>query len=167
MKTSQLNSLNSSISTVDVANLLCESLTLWGKHRYVLPKLSCTEPPKRRALNVRNNNRPSKTDMICPQQGHLAASKDGFVVARRPNARDIPAQLLEKYRRQRLAKKAKQQAVVQMGIRAINGHKPLVTRHKLKVVGLPGLFKVDLLAKLAGEDQFLGPMRKAIINRDT
>ena len=32
--------------------------------------------------------------------------------------------------------------------------------------GLPGLFDVDLLGELTGEDPFLGPMRTAIINKD-
>ena len=74
MNTSQLNISNSSIKTVDVANLLCESLTLWGKHRYVLPKLSCTEPPKIRALNVRNNNRPSRIGKKTKRLRHSSAT---------------------------------------------------------------------------------------------
>ena len=53
-----------------------------------------------------------------------------------------------------------------MGVNAINNHKPLVTPDKKKVVGLPGLFDVDLLGELTGEDPFLGPMRTAIINKD-
>ena len=76
------------------------------------------------------------------------------------------AQLLDKCRRQRLAKKARQQAMVNVGVHAINGHKPLVTRKKRLVVGLPGLIDVDLLAELIGKDQFLGTMRTAIINKD-
>ena len=50
--------------------------------------------------------------------------------------------------------------------RGFRCHKPLVTRKKRQVAGLPGLFDVDLLAELIGEDQFLGPMRTAIINKD-
>ena len=53
-----------------------------------------------------------------------------------------------------------------MGVNAINNHKPLVTQDKKKVVGLPGLFDVDLLGELTGEYPFLGPMRTAIINKD-
>ena len=53
-----------------------------------------------------------------------------------------------------------------MGANAINNHKPLVTPDKRKVVGLPGLFDVDLLRELTGEDTFLGPMRTAIINKE-
>ena len=34
------------------------------------------------------------------------------------------------------------------------------------MVVLPGLFDVDLLGELTGEDPFLGPMRTAIINKD-
>ena len=57
-------------------------------------------------------------------------------------------------------------SVVHLGIRAINGHKPLVTRDMQKVVDLPRLFDVDLLAELTAEDQLMGTMWKAIINRD-
>ena len=39
-----------------------------------------------------------------------------------------------------MAKKARQEAVVRMGVNAINNHKPMVTRDKRQVVGLPGLF---------------------------
>ena len=53
-----------------------------------------------------------------------------------------------------------------MGVNAINNHKPLVTQDKKKVVALPGLFDVDLLGELTGEDPFIGPVRTAIINKD-
>ena len=53
-----------------------------------------------------------------------------------------------------------------METHAINGHKLLVRRDKRKFLGLPGLFDVDLLAELTGEDPFLGPMRKAIVKKD-
>ena len=53
-----------------------------------------------------------------------------------------------------------------MRVNAINSRKPLVTPDKKKVVGLQGLFDVDLLGELTGEDPFLGQMRTAIINKD-
>ena len=53
-----------------------------------------------------------------------------------------------------------------MGVTAINNHKPLVTQDKKKVIGLPGLFDVDRLGELTGEDPFFGPIRTAIINKD-
>ena len=56
--------------------------------------------------------------------------------------------------------------MVWMGVNAINNHKHLVKRDKRQVVGLPGLFDIDLLGELTGEDQFLGPMRMPIINKD-
>ena len=55
--------------------------------------------------------------------------------------------------------------MVRMGVNAINNHKLLVTQDKRQVVGLPGLFDVDLLGELTVEDQFLGPMRTANINK--
>ena len=52
-----------------------------------------------------------------------------------------------------------------MEVNAINNRKPLVTPDKKKVVGLSGLFDVDLLGELTGEDPLLRPMRTAIINK--
>ena len=96
----------------------------------------------------------------------MRQSKYRFAIARGQTTRDNQAQFLGKCRRQRLVKKCREHAVAQVRIHAINGQKPLVTREKRKVVGFPGLFDVDLLAELSEEDQFLGPMRTAIINRD-
>ena len=93
-------------------------------------------------------NRPTRIDMIrARKKARKRHCKDRFVVARGQAARRGLAQLLDKCRRQRLAKKALQQAVVQVRINAINNYKPLVTRDKRQVIGLPGLFDVDPLAE--------------------
>ena len=84
------------------------------------------------------------------------------MVTRGQSTRKVLAQFLDKGRRQRLSKQARQKEVVRLVVH----HKPLVTSDKTKVVGLPGLFDVDLLRELTGEDPFLGPMRTAIINKD-
>ena len=65
-----------------------------------------------------------------------------------------------------MTRRAGRGEILHMGVNAINNHQPLVTQDKKKVVGLPGLFDVDLLGELTGEDPFLGPMRTAIINKD-
>ena len=65
-----------------------------------------------------------------------------------------------------MTRRAGRGEILRMGVNAINNHQPLVTQDKKKVVGLPGLFDVDLLGELTGEDPFLGPMRTAIINKD-
>ena len=99
-------------------------------------------------------------------KARLRQSKDRFVNARGQTTRESLAKFLDKCRRRRLAKKARQQAVFQAGIHVINEHIPLVKRDKRKVVSLPGPFDLDLLAELTDEDQFLGPMRTAIIKKD-
>ena len=53
-----------------------------------------------------------------------------------------------------------------VGVFAINGGKPILSKSKKEIVGLPGLFNADLLAELTEEDRFLGPMKRAIINKD-
>ena len=49
---------------------------------------------------------------------------------------------------------------------AVNGGKPILSKSKKEIVGLPGLFDADFLAELTEEDRFLGSMKRAIINKD-
>ena len=53
-----------------------------------------------------------------------------------------------------------------IGILAINGGKPFLSSSKKEIAGLPGLLDADLLAELSAEDRFLGPMKRAITNKD-
>ena len=111
--------------------------------------------------------RPSRIDQIWARNlARMRHSRDRFVVSRGQSTRNALAQFLDKCRRQRQTKQARQGEAIRMGVNAINNRKPLVTPDKKKVVGLPGLFDVNLLGELTGEDQFLGPMRTAIINKD-
>ena len=85
------------------------------------------------------------------------------MVTREQTTQKALTQFLDKCRRQRQTRLARQGEILRMGFNAINNHKP---QDKKKVIGLPGLFDVDLLGELTGEDPFLGPMRTAIINKD-
>ena len=74
------------------------------------------------------------------------------------------AGFLEKCRRRRLAIRARQQKKP-LGVCAVKP-KPFVSQDKKEIVGLPSLFDVGLLAELTDEDEFLGPMKRAILDND-
>ena len=95
------------------------------------------------------------------------AAKTRFVATRIATRKDGHAQLLEAMRRCRLSKPGRNNMAAKIGVLAVNGGKPLLSSSKKEIVGLPGLFHVDLLAELTAEDRFLGPMKRAIINKDT
>ena len=65
-----------------------------------------------------------------------------------------------------LSRPGKIHTPAKVGVFAVNGGKPILSKSKKEIVGLPGLFDADLLAELTEEDQFLGPMKRAIINKD-
>ena len=69
-------------------------------------------------------------------------------------------------RRYRLTKPGKVNTAAKIGVLAVNGGKPLLSSSKKEIVGLLGLFDADLLAELTEEDRFLGPMKRAIKNKD-
>ena len=167
---SNLNISNTSTNTIGFAYNTIEQATLLNiVENFSTTSPNCRTPSQQRYGPSRASckNRPSRTDQIRTRNlARLKQSKDRFVVARRQSARKGLAQFLNNCRRQRLAKEARQEAVVRMGVNAINNPKPMVTRNKWQVVGLPGLFDVDLLGKLTREDTFLRPMRTAIINKD-
>ena len=69
-------------------------------------------------------------------------------------------------RRCRLSKPGRKNMAAKIGVLAVNGGKPLLSSSKKEIVGLPGLFDADLLAEFTAEDRFLGPMKRAIVNKD-
>ena len=94
------------------------------------------------------------------------AVKTRFVATRTVSRKEEHSQLLEAMRRCRLSRPGKIHTAAKVGVFAVNGGKPILSKSKKEIVGLPGLFDVDLLAELTEEDLFLGPMRRAIINKD-
>ena len=66
----------------------------------------------------------------------------------------------------RLTKPGIVNTAAKIGVIVVNGGKPLLSSSKKEIVGLPGLFDADLLAELAEEDRFLGPLKRAITNKD-
>ena len=166
-----LNStLNNSTNTVDFVNTTVEQTNLLNfveNFSTSSPNFRTSSQIRPKMSTIRPLDRPSRIDQIRSRNiARLRHSRERFVVTRGQTTQKALTQFLDKCRRQRLTRRARRGNVLRMGINAINNHKPLVTQDKKKVVGLPGLFDVDLLGELTGEDPFLGPMRTAIINKD-
>ena len=167
---STLNNSNTSTNSTDLANNTLEQSNLLNFVENVSTNSPNFRIPSQQRCgfsSASSMNRSSRLNQIrnrnLPRMKH---SQDRFVVARGQSTRKALAQFLDKCRRERLTKQARQKEVVRLGFHASNNHKSLVTSDKTKVVGLPGLFDVDLLRELTGEDRFLGPMPTAIINKD-
>ena len=165
-----LNNSNTSTNSTDLADNTLEQATLLNfveNFSTSFPNFRAPTQQRCGLSRATSMNRPSRLDQIRTRNlARMKHSQERFVVARGQSTRKALAQFLNKCRRQRLTKQARQKEVVRLGVNAINNHKPLVTSDKTKVVGLPGLFDVDLLGELTGEEPFLGPMRTAIINKD-
>ena len=93
------------------------------------------------------------------------AAKTRFVATRTVTRKDGHSQLLEAMRRCRLSKPGRKNMAAKIGVLAMKGVN-LSSSSKKGIVGLPGLFDADLLAELTAEDCFLGPMKRAIVNKD-
>ena len=118
-------------------------------------------------LQSRQIGRVSGIDQIRQHNSTRERGARTRLVAARINSRkEVHAQLLEAMRRCRLSKPGRLQAASKLGVFAVNGGKPVLSISKKDIVGLPDLFNADLLAELTEEDRFLGPMKRAIINKD-
>ena len=124
-------------------------------------------PSPRPQLRSRQINRMSRIDQIRQRnRTRERAAKTRFVATRTTTRKDSHSQLLEAMRRCRLSKPGRNNMAEKIGIIAVNGGKPLLSSSKKEIVFLPGLFDADLLAELTAEDRFLGPMKRAITNKD-
>ena len=124
-------------------------------------------PSPRPPLQSHQMGRVSRIDQIRQHnRTRERAAKTRFVAALINSRIEGHAQLLEALRKCRLSKPTKAQATGKLGVLAVNGGKPILSKSKKDVVGLPGLFDADLLAELTEEDRFLGPMKCAIISKD-
>ena len=94
------------------------------------------------------------------------AAKTRFVAASTSSRKEGHNQLLEAMRRCRLTRPGKANTAAKIGVFAVIGGKPILSKSKKGILGLPGLFDADLLAELTEEDHFLGPMKRAIVNKD-
>ena len=124
-------------------------------------------PSPRLQIRSRQLNRMSRLDQIRQRnRTRERAAKTRFVATRTTTRKDGHTQLLEAMRRCRLSKPGKVNMAAKIGVLAVIGGKPLLSSTKKEIVGLPVLFDADLLAELTAEDRFLGPMKRAIINKD-
>ena len=124
-------------------------------------------PSPRPPIRSRQLNRISRLYQIRQRnRTRERAAKTHFVAIRTTIRKDGHTQLLEAMRRCRLSKPGKNKTAAKIGVLAVKGGKPLLSLLKKEIVGLPGLFDADFLAELTEEDRFLGPMKRAIINKD-
>ena len=167
---STLNNSNTSTNTIDFANNTIEQTNLLNfveNFSTSSPNFRTSSQQRPGLSTVRHMDCPSRIDQIRTRNlARLRHSRERFVVTRGQTTQKALTQFLNKCRRQRQTRQARQGEILRMGVNAIKNHRPLVTPDKKKVIGLPGLFDVDLLGELTGEDPFLGPMRAAIINKD-
>ena len=86
------------------------------------------------------------------------AAKTPFVAARTISRNEGHNQLLETMRRCRLSQPEKNHTTAKVGVFAVNGGKPILSKSNKGIVGLPRLFDADILAELAhGGRSFPGP----------
>ena len=118
-------------------------------------------------IRSRQLNRMSRLDQIRQRnRTRERAAKTRFVATRTTTRKDGHTQLLEAMRQCRLSKTGKVNTAAKIGVLAVNGGKPLLSSSKKEIVDLPELFDADLSAGLTAEDRFLGPMKRADINKD-
>ena len=170
--TNQTNfDLNSTLTQLDSQTLLnstaeqADLLTFVETFPFNSPKFR--RPSPRPPMRFRQLSRISRLDQIRQNnRTRERAAKTRFVATRTTSRKDGHTQLLEAMRRCRLSKPGNANTAARIGVLAVNGGKPLLSTSKKEIVGLPGLFDADLLAELTEEDSFLGPMKRAIINKD-
>ena len=71
------------------------------------------------------------------------AAKTRFVTARTNSRKEGHAQLLEAIKRCQLSKPGKLNTAANIGVFAVNGGKPILSKSTKDIVGLPGLFGAD------------------------
>ena len=124
-------------------------------------------PSPRPTVRSRQVGRISRLDQVRQHnRTRERAEKTRFVAAVTVSRKEGHSQLLEAMRRCRLSRPGKIHSAAKVGVFAVNGGKPILSKSTKEIVGLPGLFDADLLAELTEEDRFLGPMKPAIINKD-
>ena len=134
---------------------------------FTLSSPNFRRPSPRPSVRSRQVGRISRLDQVRQRnRTRERAAKTRFVAARTVSRREGHNQLLEAMRKCRLSRPGRAHSADKVGVYAINGGKPIISKSKKEIVGLPGLFDADLLAELTEEDRFLGPMKRAINNKD-
>ena len=134
---------------------------------FTLSSPNFRRPNPRPPVRSRQVGRISRRDQVRQRnRTRERAAKTRFVAARTASRREGHNQLLEAMRKCRLSRQGRIHTADKVGVYAINGRNPIISKSKKKIVGLPGLFDADLLAELTEEDRFLGPMKRAINSKD-
>ena len=124
-------------------------------------------PNPRPPMRSRQLGQISRLDQIRQHnRTRVREAKTRFFAARTISRKEGHSQLLEAMMRCRLSKSGKIHIAAKIGVFAVNGGKPILSKSMREIVGLSGLFDAVLLAELTEEDRFLGPMKRAIISKD-
>ena len=163
--------LNSTLTQIDSQTLLKSTAEqadfLTFVETFPFNSLNIRRPSPRPPMRSRQLGRNSRLDQRRQRnRTRERAAKTRFVAARTTSRKDGTTQLLEAMRWCHLIKSGKANTATRIGVLAVNGSKPLLSNSKKEVVGLPGLFDADLLAEFTEKDRFLGPMKRAIINKE-
>ena len=166
-----LNNTNTKVSshTNSVLNSSAEQTDLLTfVENFPIDSLNSTRPNHRPPLRSRQMGIVSRIDQIWQHsRTSERPARTRFFAARINTWKKGRAQLLEAMQRCRLSKPRKMQTASKLGVFALNGSKPILSKSKTNIVGLPGLFDADLLMELTEDDgSFLGSMKRAIINKD-
>ena len=114
-------------------------------------------PRPRPPLRSRQLGQISRMDQIRQHnRTRERAVKTRFVGARITSRKEGHNQPLESMRRCCLTRPGKVNTAAKIGVFAVNGGKPILSKSKKEIVGLPGIFDADLLAELNKEDCFFG-----------
>ena len=162
---------NTTITQPDSMTILQSTAEQAGLQKFVetfpVSSHNFRRPSPRPQIRSRQLTRLSRLDQIRQRnRTRERAAKTRFVATRTATRKDGHSQLLKAMRRCQLSKPGRNNLAAKIGVLAVNEGKPLLSSSKKEIVGLPGLFDADLLAELTAEDRFLGPMKRAIINKD-
>ena len=129
--------------TIEQSNLL----TFVENFSTTSPNFHTSSQQRPGLSTVRPRDHPSRIDQIRTRNlARLRHSRERFVVTRGQTTQKTLTHFLDKCRRQRQTRQARQGEILRMGVNAINNH-------LLDV--MPELFDVDLLGELTGEGKNL------------
>ena len=166
-----MNDMNTTIVSINSNTILYSTAEqtdiLSFVETFLVNSPNFSRPCPRTPLRSRQLGRVSRIDQLRKHNRiRERAAKTRFVAARTNTRKAGHAQLLEALRIYRLSKPAEGQAIAKLGVLDINGGKPLLSKTRKDIVGFPGLFDADHQTELTEDDRFLGPMKRAIINRN-
>ena len=162
---SALNNSNTSTNTIDFANNTIEQTNLLNfveNFSTNSPNFRTSRQQRPGLSTVRPMDRPSCIDQIRSRNlARLRHSPERFVVTRGQNTQKALTQILDKYRRQRQTRQARQGEILRMGLM----QSKTTNRWSLRIKKSGRIARIVRCGQLTGEDPFLGPLRTGSLIR--